>query len=517
MRGSRQPAWRVGALALALAAWGGLGACAAGFWTHGLSSEAPTDTPATANGMVLVMGEAGWRVAGQAVAKNLGQTYADGLIFDTGAAGRAVAMAGSPSLTLTFEGAALHTGPVALQLDTLGVVLELVVGLEPLEMTVEVDGQAWCGVTVEFKHGLLRGRLALTRSKLGRIHAGGSSDVTLEAGAALIDLSDCPDLAAVSGAKFAGTDAAYLEEALLDAVGAEAFAALGPALADTVPDALGLNLASDATAQFIDGVGEGLLRTRVRASEAEQSGWWQLAGGRLNVPYAVAMEAKGHACTVGAFPAPPAAQSIPQVAADAALLLADNLLAYAVWGLWRSGGLCGERAARDSRWRADELLAGWAALSAVAPDAAITLRVWPDAAPQIVIEGSAEAPRARVAIPPWTLELYADIDGASVRLATLHAGLEIVAALEVRPDRSVWLAPESVVVTAAGAEAGLLAAPQPEIIERIAGPLANAIVASRPVWWLPAFPLGPHDVVSHEAGYLVFASRPAGGSAEGSN
>jgi hypothetical protein len=506
-------AWRALALgAMAMAAWNGVGACAAGFWSHGLSAEAPTNTPATANGMVLVMGEAGWRVAAQAIAKNLGQAHPDGLIFDASAQGSSVGVPSASSLSVRFEDAALHTGPVALQLDPLGVVLEIVAGLEPLEMTVEVGGQALCEVTVAFEHGLLRGRLALTRSKLGRIHAGGLSDVTLDAPGATIDLTDCPDLAAVAGAQFAGAGDIGLAEALLDSVGAEAFAALGPSLADAVPDALGLDLASDATAQFFDGVGEGWLRARVRASEAEQSGWWQLAGGRLNVPYAVAIEAKAHPCAVGSDPVPPAAQSIPQVAADAALLLADNVLAYAVWGLWRSGGLCGERASRDLRWGAAELLPGWPALAALPADAIITLRVWPDAAPQIAVEGAPAGPRARVAIPPWTLELYATIDGASVRLATLHAGLEIVAGLEVRPDRSVWLAPDSVAVTATGSQAGLFAAPESAIIERIAGPVANAIVAARPVWWLPAFPLGPHDVVSHEAGYLVFASRPAGGS-----
>ncbi len=511
--GRRLRRWRALALGTAaVAAWAGAGGCAAGFWAHGLSTEAPTNTPATANGMVLVMGEAGWRVAAQTIAKDLGQAYPDGLIFDAGAQGSAVAVPDESTLTVGFEAAALHTGPVELQVDPLGVVLEIATALQPLEMTVEAGGRALCEVTVGFEHGLLRGRLALTRSKLGRIHAGGLSDVTLDAPEATIDLSDCPDLAAASGARFTDSADPDLAQALLDAVGAEAFAALGPTLADTVPSALGLDVSSDATAQFIDGVGEGWLRARVRASEAEQGNWWQIAGGRLNVPYAVAIEARGHPCAVGEVLAPPAAQSIPQVAADAALLLADNVLAYAVWGLWRSGGLCGERASRDLRWRADELLPGWPALSALPADAAITLRVWPDAPPQVVIDTSAAGPRARVAIPPWTLELYADIDGASVRLATLRAGLEVVAGLEVRPDRSVWLAPESVTVNATGAQPGLFAAPQPEIIERIAGPLANAIVAARPVWWLPTFPLGPHDVVSHEAGYLVFASRPAGGS-----
>ncbi|MEZ4265260.1 MAG: hypothetical protein R3F39_02690 [Myxococcota bacterium] len=506
-RRARARAW-VSAAALGAV---GLTACAAGFWSQGLSSEAPTSTPATANGMVVVLGEAGWRVAAQAIAKDLSQSHPGGLVFDAGAS-----VATDPTaLTVGFEGAALHTGPVAVEVDPLGVMLEIATSLEPTEITLEIGGQPFCEVAVAFQQGLLRGRLSLTRSKLGRVHAGVLSDVTLDAADAIVDLTDCAELtAAAAGAQFKAGGDTYLSEAVLDALGAQAFAALGPALADAVPDALGLDLAADATARFGDGVGEGWLRTRVRASEAEQANWWQLAGGRLHVPYAVAMEAKGHACAAGPAQTPPAAQSIPPVVADAALLLADNLIGHAVWGWWRAGGLCGERIAGDLTWRADALLPGWPALAALPADSNITLRVWPDAAPEVLIEdgASGEAPSVRVAIAPWTLEIFADIDGASVRLATLRAGLDIRAGLQVRPDRSVWLAPESVTVTATGGSAGLLDAPEAAVVERIAGPLANALVAARPVWWLPAFPLGPHDAVSHEAGYLVFASRPSGGS-----
>jgi hypothetical protein len=498
---------RWGVLGLAVA---GLAGCATGgFWTAGLANDAPTAAAGTPNGMVLVLGEPAWRVAGQRVAKDLSQVYPEGLQFDAASQDGAGELPNAEVVRVAFEGAWLHTGPVAMTVDPLGVALELTVALEPAQMTLELNGQAWCEVSVAFESGTLRGRVSLARTKLGRVTAGLLGDVSLEAPEAVVDLTDCPDLAAATG-RFGVGGGSYLLEGVLDAVGLEAFVALGPALADAVPAALGLTLAADATARFGDGIGEGSLRTRVRASEAAQDAWWQLSGGRLHVPYAVGVEAKAHPCVPELAGSPPAVQSVPAVLADAALLLADNVLSHAVRSLWRAGGLCGDRAVGALSWRADALAPGWPALAALAPDAKVTLRVWPETPPELALEDSGDGVLARVGVDAWTVEVYAEVDGASLRLATMRVGLDVEAGVAVRPDRSVWLEPDSVRVTAFGATAGLLAAPDSAVVERVAGPLADAIVGARPVWWLPAFPLGPHDIVSHVGGYVVFAARPGG-------
>ncbi|MCB9787158.1 MAG: hypothetical protein H6744_10755 [Deltaproteobacteria bacterium] len=486
-----------------------LGGCAAGFWGQGLGSDAPPAGQATPNAMVLVLGEAGWSVAAQRVAKDLTAAFPDGLEFDS--ALPAPSDGGASAVGVGFESARLHTGAVELGVDPLGVTLEVTATLEPMALTLELGGQSLCEVSVAFDGAALRGTVALTRTKLGRVHAGGLGAVSLEAPGALVDLSECPDIGLSAGGRFTGASDGYLTEAVLDAVALEAFNALAPTLADAVPEAMGLDIATDATVRFgDDGVGEGWVRARVRASEAEQDNWWQLAGARLHVPYAVALETKGHPCAPAPDRAVAPPTAIPTVDAEAALLLAPSIVEQAVWGLWRSGGLCGERIAHDLSWRADELAPGWPALDALPPETALTVRVWPDEAPELVLDTVGGEARAALSVPSWTLELYAELDGARVRLATITVGFEVEASFAVSADRAVWLVPEAVTVTAAGSAAGLLRAPAPEMAEGLAAPLADALLSARPIWWLPPFPLEPHDHVTLEGGYLVFASPPAG-------
>ncbi|MGB0588830.1 MAG: hypothetical protein ACPGU1_04030 [Myxococcota bacterium] len=476
--------------------------CANGTWTVGLPDDGPLPAGSVPNGVVLVTGPASWQEAAQQTTMAWDERVPDGVSFDSAALqevrGAHPMMSHTPP---TWEGAVLRPGHVALDVSPAGLHLDIDATLEPVTVSLEQDGMPACDVEVAILEGRLQGTLALTQTKLGVVNVSPQSDATFREGDAEVTISTChDDFLALRGTPHGP------EELALAALASAAFDALAPSLASALPARLGLNLAGAMTQYHEDGgLGTGSQHTVIRAPMDGPTLWWQLASGRLVVPYSVGVSLEPHPCAPAATLPVALSAAVPTVDSEWGLLVNQGLVARQLTALWSAGGLCGDRLAGEATWTASEWHESWAALTAMDPSMSLSVRAWPGSAPSFSFEVSADGEGVHLAVEAgeWDIELMGWRDGARVRLATLRAAIAMGAAVTIEDEGTVWLTPEDVSVVLLEGEPGLLSLPTESASVQMVEAIVREVVESSPLRGMLSLPVGLQPVIELHGAYLV--------------
>ena len=475
--------------------------CSDAVWTYGLPDDGPLPQGSVPNGVVLVTGPTAWQEAGQETQLTWSTSLPEGLSFDSTEVQSSEAhqtMTSAPPAV--WEGAILRPGHVALGVSPAGVVVDVEVTLEPVEVVLEREGAPSCYVEVSVFEGRLEGTLALTKSKLGLVNLSPLDGAHFRGEGIEVTVSLCDeDLLEAQGAPDGP------ELLALDALAQRAFATLTPEIADTIPRRLGLDMAQAITLSYDDGgLGQGSHHSVVRTPFESPSPWWQLASERLVVPYSVSVTTEPHACAPH-LPLPVAMSApVPDVEAEWALLINQALLARYVHALWASGALCADRLGAKSEWPVGDWVDAWSALSALAEESSLSLRAWPEGAPDLAFSAM---PDGEVSIQidagDWRLDLMGWRDGARVRLATLLAGVDARATLSVSVDGALSMSLSEVDVALRAAAPGLLSAPPEDVSIALVEAIVKEVVESRPLSGLLDLPEGLQPTVDLQGAYLV--------------
>jgi hypothetical protein len=367
---------------------------------------------------------------------------------------------------------------------------------------MEVPGRGACEVEVAVDDGLLTGRLALAHTKHGGVQASAVLDAAmLEAPGVLLDVEACPKPPS-ERVPYAGP-----ADLLLGALGSQAIALLSPELGTAVPAALGLDVATGATIAFgDDGLGSGAVQVLVRAPDFEKAPkLWQYVDGHLVLPFEVALHATPHPCAPPAEVPLATASPVPQVTADAAVMVHQDVLRKAAVSLLQAGAFCRERPARDLAWTASELAAHWPDLALLEPDSEVRVRVWPTAAPQLAFGNAGDDVHVLLDTGLLALELMGEVEGAAVRLATVEVAVTIGSHVAYGPGGTISLEPKSVDVSGVGLAPGLLPPPPEDLVPAFVDALAPSVLEAGPLGVLPPLPGGPPDAVRVQGAYVVFS------------
>jgi hypothetical protein len=476
--------------------------CVTGNWAVGLPDDGPLPQGSVPNGVVLITGPSTWQEVAQLTTVGWDVLLPEGVAFDSvdpqASAGQHAMLSEAPP---AWQGAVLWPGHVALDVSPLGLLLDIDVTLEPVEVILELNGQPACYLEVEIFEGRLEGTLALTRSKLGVVNLSPLSEATFREGDAEVTMSTCHDDLLGQRGTPSGPEARALA-----ALASAAFDALAPSIASAVPSRLGLNLAGATTIFYEDGgLGAGSQHTVIRAPLDGPSPWWQLASGRLIVPYSVGVTAASHPCVPTAELPVAMSAPVPTIDSDWALLVNQGVVAQHMAALWSAGGLCGDRLASAATWMASEWLGGWPALGALDPSMALSVRVWPGSSPGISFRTGDGGAGVQITIDQgaWHIDLMGWRDGARVRLATLRASIALEADLSVGDDGAIWLTPGVVAVDLLGTSAGLLSPPDQEGSVKTLEAIVRGVVESSPLSGMLSLPQGLQPLIELHGEYIV--------------
>jgi hypothetical protein len=477
-------------------------ACASGNWAVGLPDDGPLPSGSVPNGVVLVTGPSAWQEAAQQTTVAWDALLPDGVEFDSTDSqvveGTHPMMSQSPPV---WEAAVLRPGHVALDVSPEGLHFDIDVTLEPVVVTLEQGGELVCYVEVAILDGRLEGTLALTQTKLGVVNLSPLREATFREGDAEVTVSTChEDFLSLSGM------ADGPESLALAALASAAFDALAPSVASAVPAQLGLNLAGAMTLFHDDGgLGVGSQHTVIRTPMDGPSPWWQLASGRLVIPYSVGVSVESHPCAPTATLPVAMSAAVPFVDSDWAFLVNQELVARQLVALWSAGGLCGDRLASEATWLASEWRGSWGALEAMEPSMAVTVRAWPGSAPSFSFDTGADDEGVQVTIDAgeWDIELMGWRDGARVRLTTLRASIALDADVSVGEDGAVWLTPDQVSVELLEASSGLLSPPSDAVSVEMVETIVRGAVGSSPLRGMLSLPVGLQPVIELHGAYIV--------------
>jgi len=303
-------------------------ACGGGLWSVGLPDDGPQAADVVANGVVVVTGPTVWHEAAQRTTLAWDDVLPSGLVFDSVSVQTELpgALPMAAGVVPQWTEAVLRPGHVGLAVGPVGIGMEIAVVLEPVTVTLEVEGAPACLVDVAIPEGRLAGVLTLTKSKLGVVNLSPIGSPELGETDAEIVLRACDDALVARSGEEGGPELLALG-ALADA----AFEALTPAMATALPACLGLDLAGATTVAYEDaGLGSGWQHVVVRAPLVAPNPWWQFASGQLVVPYSVGVSAEAHGCVPDA-PLPVAmSASVPVVASDWSLMVNQQVVARLV-------------------------------------------------------------------------------------------------------------------------------------------------------------------------------------------
>lgn len=493
----RTSVWRVPVLAATATLVSG---CAAStFWGAGVPEGFDPSLSGTKSAVVVSVGEAGWLAASQQIGKVLAQAWPLGMPLEgAGSLDLGPGLAGVDATWLDavveFEAAEVIVSPLGLEL-----VLELAVD-RPFFVELSVGGVTACLVSVDLAEVTLSSHLQLARTKQGNIKAAPVGQPTLAADELTIQGENCP------GPEDLGFDTDDPAAPLIAALTLAILEPIAPVLADAVPAALGVGLATGWVATFgDDGVGSGTMSGVLRVPPASSGKLWTYASDRMVTPFGVSIDATNHACVPAASLPAAASSPVPIVEAVASLLVHQDVMARAAAAVWSAGGLCLDRATRALELTAGDLAPAWGGLAQVDPDLPLSLRLWPEELPVLTLGGDAAGAAAGVDTGVMVIDVMGLLDGAWVRLATVRAALDIDADVVATPAGEVWLTPTDVQVIAASTAAGLLVAPEVELVEVLASTLTEALLGAAPLWWLPPLPGGMPEQVGWYDGFIAFS------------
>ena len=458
----------------------GAGGCTTLPWGGGgLGEEVPAEAT-DPHGLVRVLGEADLVAAAARLTHPLPPAWAEGVAL----VGEVTLTAGEAEVVAALEGLVVEPGPIQLALTPAGLEVRVGVALwapeagDPWAQAVACAPSAWAeAATLTFTVGL-------ASDKLGRVQAALLGGAGLSGEGLGVDWGGCV------GAELASWLEA-LEGELWGAVAEAAAEALAPEVLAALPAALGLDLATGAAGSVAsDAVGAGFARLSVAAVAPDGGEVWRPHGaGSWVVPFGVGITAEAHPCMPAlALPAV-TTTPLPSRAAGAGggLLVGAGVVRRAIAAAWVAGAACGTHASWGVEVGAADLAPAWPALARLPAGTAVSLAIWPREAPSVglAIRG---ADRLTVATGLLDLDLFAEIDGATVRLASVTLGAEVEVAVKVDPSGLVTLAPEVVRLSASGAREGLFGAPPLAVAEAVLQPIALALFDGRPVLRLPSRP-----------------------------
>ncbi len=486
-------------MGLAALAAATLGACSGLPWGGGLGSDPPAPVAPVPNGLVVVVGPEAVAVAALDAAGALEAAFPQGLELEGSVQVPMPQWGDGVEATLAWADGQVTPREAELVAGPSGLELGIALDAQPLYVTVQKSTGGVCAFGLTVTSLALDVVIGFSADKMGQVKA-------KAAGAATAHL-EAPYLTH-DGCWFAGD--AKVEAALMAAmaqrVAEDLEPLIVPKLVTLLPQGLGLNLTMQVGARLADGaLGEGEALMVVRPPELAGSGWMQLVGEQLVVPFAVDIGAARHPCAPD-VPLPAASgRPIPKTEPQrAAWLVSVDVLRRGLAALWAAGGLCGDRATAGMTLAADELATAWPALSRLPAGARLHARLWPEEAPDVTAGAGVEGPELTLKSGRVAVEVYATLDDTQVRLATVRGEVEVTSALRVDPDGTVRLQPLDVRLTAAGAEPGLLGAPDEAFAAAFVPALATQLTDTLPLLVLPpAAADGEVTTARVEGGYLV--------------
>ena len=279
-------------------------------------------------------------------------------------------------------------------------------------------------------------------------------------------------------------------------------------------DGLGLDIASEWSGVVTTnaaGTSRGRIEVRAEPPATGETGETGETGSASDTPqtvrplvlsFGVGIETEAHPCATPS-PQPPAQPSTtqPPVAAIASdgLLVSHGLLERVIAAGHQAGQGCGDQLAQHYRGTAGDLVEFWPELSRLDPASAISTRLWPLTAPALAFNEE----RAVASTNDIQVDIYAEIDGARVRVGSFVASAE-VSGPPIVSDGWLMLEADSTVVTSVNLQPGLFGEPPSEFVEALATQIVDRVLDRRPLIPVPVRgatdPKGP--LVSQD-GYLI--------------
>ncbi|PKN59498.1 MAG: hypothetical protein CVU56_00260 [Deltaproteobacteria bacterium HGW-Deltaproteobacteria-14] len=444
----------------------------------GLGDEVPAEA-IDPNGLVRVLGPSDLVAAAARLTNLIPVRWADGLTIE----GLLSLDAGGASIDAMIDGVVIEPGPVQLALGSAGLAVSVGVTIAPAPLADRDATVVLCAPKLSADGALLAFDLGLVTDKLGRVQAVLVGEPRFEGAALSVDWSGCGDVVVATALD-------ELTDELWGALADVTADAIAPDLLLAVPPALGLDLATGiAGTVAADAMGSGYARLSVAADEADGDAVWRSVGDVLVVPFGVGITADTHPCMpalvlprIGVSPLPGSGSAEPGTA-----LLSAAVVRQAITAGWLAGAACGSHATRGVEVPAEELAAMWPALGRLPAATPLSLQVWPREAPSVGLAiGGAD--RLVIGTGLVDIDLYAELDGAQVRLASMTIDADTVLGVRIGATGLVTLAPSEVTLRASGARAGLLAAPPLDAAEALLRPVVLALLDGRPLLSLPARP-----------------------------
>lgn len=455
----------------------GAGCLPLGWGSGALADELPEGSTDD-RGMVVVLGPADVAAGASRLSNLLPSGWSEGAALS----GDAALWGG---IEVAWEGLTAVPGPVFLRIEGASLVAEL--GVSFVGDALLLTGAGWptgCEPRIAADAAELALKTNLSTDKLGRVQAAVSGTGELVLADDAFDWSSCVATETLG--------LSYLEEALRSRLRDVAVEALAPELLLALPRALGLDVATGvATAMAADELGAGFARLAVRVHEPANQGATMAHGDGIAVAFEVGLAVDPHPCmpAVALPPIGDASSALPGDAVGGSLLLSAAVVERAVAGLWLGGAMCGDHATAGVTVAAGELAHAWPALAELEPTTAIGIEVWPRELPRVglALDG---ADRVTIATGLVDVALFAELDGARVRLASIAVDLDVIVGLDASASGAVTLDALDARVRGFGVTRGLFEAPTAATAEALLVPLVDALVEARPLMRLPARAMG---------------------------
>jgi|GEM_PF-2675063 len=461
-----------------VAAWllAGSGCTTIPWGNGGLADEIPADAR-DPHGIVRVLGAEDLNAAAARLTNLVPTQWENGLAVG----GMVTLDANDTLLDADIDGVVVEPGPIQIALGGAGLEVRLGVSIAPVHFETYDTTTATCAPTLSAEGGVLVLDLGLVTDKLGRVQPVLVGAPRLEGEDLVVDWSGCLD-----GAPAPLLDS--LTDALWDALADVTADAIAPELLAGLPPALGLDLATGLSGTVAaDAIGAGYARFSVMADTDDAVAVWQRVGDAIVVPFGVGISAEQHPCmpalalpAMGTSPLPGPGSAEPKTALISAAVVRQAIIAG-----WFAGAACGSHATSGVEIPAEMLAAAWPALARLPAETALSVQLWPRESPSVALAiGGAD--QLTVGTGLVDVDLFAELDGALVRLASMTVDADAV--LGVRIDATGWvtLAPEDVTLRASGTRAGLLSAPPLDAAEAVLVPIVQSLLSGRPLLVVPA-------------------------------
>jgi hypothetical protein len=477
-----------------------LSGCATIPWGASLGEQpAPFGEP-TQNGIVVMVGEQSFDIVSGQMTSQLAKQWPEGLEL-SGSVPLDGAEIGLDSLTMKWQELRVVTQAMKLVPASQGVGITVDFYLAESTVTIEVNDSTMCTMSIALK-GELGFIASLGKNKYGAIHATALDDAKFKPVSVSTVTEQC--LFAL-GPKVTESALLILVDEMLNSF----MINLAPTVAEGVPDALGLNLATAHAAVVAnDSMGVGRAAIHINSPELSIASLWHETNNNLIVPFSVVLEALRHPC-VPAYELPRAVgRAIPAALNGQPSLLVNSGLAIRAFHVaWQAGAFCAERATKHLQLTVKNLKERWPALSALPDSTPIRMRIWPKGVPEAMLEeGSQGGVSGLLNSGSLRVELMGEVHGTWLELSAVEIELELRGTLGVVENTYLAFQTEEVRLTAYGTARGLLEKPDRQAVEELVGPVFAEWASTSPLLTLPQIAAVDSALkLTLVDGFLVFA------------